>query len=195
MRLPRTGFEKFANNPVEQKFWGRVPLYSAFSAFYYSHDYAMAKLIHQFKYHRNRELAVTFGRMIGQMMKVRNFPADYDFLVPIPLHKARLASRGYNQSTLIAQGISEVTGMPINESILVRVKNLSSQTKKNAVKRWESASISYSLGDDPDKWNGVRLLLIDDVLTTGSTIEACSNALKPIRNLRLGLVTVCCAQR
>ncbi len=193
--LPSTMYEMFAKNPVEEKFVGILKIHSAFSAYHYTHGHSISKLVYQFKYHGNRDLAVEFGRKLGELMKVRKFHREYDFLVPVPLHKKKLAARGYNQCSLIAQGISEVTGMPINETLLVRIKHLSSQTKKSQQERMDSASMSYGLGENPEKWNGVRLLLVDDVLTTGATIESCCNVLMQIKNVRLGFVTVCCARR
>lgn len=188
--LPRTHFEDIADNPAEQKFWGRVNLHSAFSAFYYRKDEMLQRLIHAFKYYGNREMAQILGREVGLCMQRRGFDTDYDFLVPVPLHPRKQKLRGYNQSECIALGIREIIDMPIGAQFVRRHLYADSQTHQNKFSRWETASQSYSLGVDPAEWNGVRLLLVDDVLTTGSTIESCCNVLQQIPNVRLGFVTV-----
>lgn len=190
MELPSTRFERYANNAVEMKFWGRADIHSAFSAFYYRKNEKLQKMVHAFKYHGNREAARFLGREIGLRMKDRNFAEDYDYLVPVPLHPNKLRIRGYNQSMLIAEGIREVTGMEISNSLIERVSNQTSQTKKNKFERWDSASQSYCLANGAERHAGIRVLLVDDVLTTGATIEACCNALKGIPDVRIGFVTV-----
>ena len=188
--LPRTGFEKWRDNPTEKRFWGKVDVYSAFSAYYYRKGQPLSHMIHDFKYHNNRKIALYLGRQIGAMINKTQMSADYDCIVPVPLHSKKMLIRGYNQCTLLAQGASEVCGLPIDESILVRAKHSVSQTKKNQETRITSLKDTFVITPEAERRVGLRVLLLDDVLTTGATLESCCNALSIIPNVRIGIVTL-----
>lgn len=190
-KLPATGFQRYNANPVERRFWGRAKIEGGFAGFYYRKEQVLQRLIHSFKYHGNTEMAFVLGNVLGQMMLDNSdkFLA-YDFLVPVPLHPYKLKLRGYNQSRLIADGISEVVGMPVNEEILIRNQFSGTQTKRHKYERWEGVENNFGLGTDGERWTGARLLIVDDVLTTGATIESCYQALSAIPMVKIGVVTV-----
>ncbi len=187
--LPRTGFENYRGNLVEQKFWGKIKLHSAFSGYYFRRGERLRKIIHSFKYLGRKDVAELMGRKLGEMMLKSGFYKDYDFLIPVPLHKSKLKMRGYNQTTEIAMGISEVIGLEVREDVLYRVEKGVSQTKKRRDQRWLSIQNTY-VCKNLERYSGARLLVVDDVLTTGSTLEVCCMALSQIPNVSLGVVTL-----
>ena len=188
--LPKTGFERFRGNPTEMRFWGKVDVYSGFSAYYYRKGQVISHLIHDFKYHNNREIAVYLGRLMGVMIKKSKMSDDYDCIVPVPLHPHKLNIRGYNQCSLLAQGVSQVCGLPVNEEILLREKFSVSQTKKSKFERITSLNGSFVISREAERFSGLRVLLLDDVLTTGATLEVCCRALSKIPRVRIGVVTL-----
>ncbi|WP_298710477.1 ComF family protein [Chitinophaga sp.] len=176
LRLPASGFHSIRGNPVEKALEGRVPLAFASAGFVFGRQSGLQSLIHLFKYGGRRDVAVHLGRQLG--LQLREHPAGgaWSGLLPVPLHPARLRTRGYNQAEALAEGIASVPGLPKVVKGLVRKEAAGgSQTKRSRVDRWENVASGYS-------WKGAlpaagsHLLLIDDVLTTGATIEACGRA-------------------
>lgn len=174
----------------ETVFRADFEVHSALSIYQYIHGNPVAHLIHDFKYHGRYKLAIDFGREIGRKMLEINMKDDYDILIPVPIHPRRLAIRGYNQTEYIARGISEVTGLQVNTEILKRTVYAESQTKRDKIERIKNVENNFSLAVEPEMWQGVRLLLIDDVLTTGSTTYQCFKELNKIPDVRLGVATV-----
>lgn len=172
--------------------WFKAPyeIYSAISCYRYYSDSPIADLIHDFKYRGHYAKAIDFGHEIGRMMLKLNMHRDYDFLVPVPIHPKRRAQRGYNQTEYIAQGISEETSLPVNTEILRRSVYAVSQTKKDTFERVLNVDGNFELIAQPEHLAGVRLLLVDDVLTTGSTTHQCCLQLYQIPYVRLGVATV-----
>lgn len=187
--LPRTYYETHRDNPVEQKFYGRIKLHSAFSGYYFNDEGDVQQLIHAFKYHQRPDIAVLLGKRLGYMMKKNNFHLDYDFIIPVPLHPEKQKKRGYNQTEMIANGISEVTGLTVLTDVLARVKYGTSQTYKSSADRWLTIQGNYKC-THPERLIGARVLIVDDVLTTGATLEVCCKAMKDIPGIRLGIATV-----
>ncbi len=188
--LPRTSFEKWRGNQTEKRFWGKVDVYSAFSGYYYRKGQPLSHMIHDFKYHNNRKIAHYLGRQLGAMIKNAQMANDYDCIVPVPLHQKKFLIRGYNQCTLLARGASEVCGLPVDETILMRAKHSVSQTKKSQETRITSLKDTFVVTPEAERRVGLRVLLLDDVLTTGATLESCCNALSRIPNVRVGIVTL-----
>ena len=188
--LPATMFETIKDNDVEKRMSGRVPLFSAFSCFYFRRGESLRTYIHGFKYHGQRELAREMGREMGRRACRAGFLDGYDYLVPVPLHPSRLAKRGYNQSQLIAEGVSEVSGVPVLLHAVERVAFDGSQTHLNAEERYLNARRDFALGPKAGLAAGRTVLIIDDVFTTGATCEACVEPLLRIEGLRVGLATL-----
>lgn len=169
--LPITNYHLHASNPVEKIFWGRVPLLSAFSYLYFNKHSIVRSLLHQLKYESNKEVGYFFGRQIGTALRQSNRYNHVEMLIPLPLHDSKMKKRGYNQAEIICQGISEVTSIPVNVHILKRPSRNETQTHKSRIERWQNTSGKFQVSDNANL-QGKEVLLIDDVVTTGATLEA-----------------------
>jgi ComF family protein len=191
--LPETNFAKHPNNPVEKIFWGRLSLLSAASSFYFTKESLVQKLMHQFKYKNNRDLGVQLGRLMGKhIIQSDRFPADA--LIPLPLFPGKEKRRGYNQALLLCEGIAESLKVPVLTDVITRPEHTETQTKKGRVERWKNMDGKFLL-IKPEAINNKHLLLVDDVVTTGATLEACGNELLKADNVSLSLATLCLASR
>jgi len=175
-RLPATGFQQHPHNPVEKIFWGRVNIRNAMAAYYYTQASTLQKLIHQFKYHQRKDVALHLGRQMGLMLLQSTWLYEIDCIIPVPLYAARERQRGYNQAALLANGIAGVVQKPLLPHAVQRTVHISSQTRKNRMDRWENVSGVFAV-KKPGALQGRHVLLVDDVITTGATTEACSQAL------------------
>lgn len=173
--LPHTGLATKRANSVERIFWGRVDILAAFAELHFTPASIVRNILHNIKYHDDRRAAIHMGRMMGRSM--RHVPPfrDLQAIVPLPLHPARLKKRGYNQAELLAIGISEVTGIPLRTDLLHRVKETGTQTRRSRLDRWENMRSAFH--SDSGLLSDARLLLVDDVLTTGATLEAAAATL------------------
>lgn len=191
-RLPRTNFQQYPSNPVERLFWGRLPLLHATAQYYFSKASMMQQLMHEIKYRGNRELAIYLGTLIGtQLASSPNF-SSVDALVPLPLFAQRERQRGYNQASLLCKGIAAVMQVPVGEQWIIRTSASESQTSKGRVDRWLNMEGRFSL-QDPEAAKNKHLLLVDDVITTGATLEACGRELLKAPGARLSVAALCVA--
>jgi ComF family protein len=187
--MPETNFEQHADNPVEKIFWGRLPLKGASAQYYFTKESLMQHLMHQFKYKGNRELGLQLGRMMGdQLKKAGRF--DADALLPLPLFPAKEKRRGYNQATILCEGMAESMGLPVIDNAITRPQHTETQTKKGRIERWKNMEGKFIL-TKPELIQNKHVLLVDDVVTTGATLEACGNELLKAENLQLSVVTLC----
>ena len=173
LNMPKTSFKDYEHNPVCQIFWGRIQLRAGISLFRFEKGSAYQALIHDLKYRGNKRAGLYLGRMLGQELR-GSILSDCDLMVPVPLHQKRLRQRGYNQSELIARGVSEITGIPVAGNLIRRKKYQHSQTTKNRQERFQNMLEAFILKDSPPDLNGKKILIIDDIVTTGATLEACS---------------------
>ncbi len=188
-RLPFTNFHRFEDNPVEKTFWGRLPLAHASSYLYFNKDSIVQQLMHQLKYKGNKQIGLHFGKQIGAvLMGSPRFPAA-DYLVPLPLHAARQKKRGYNQAGLLCEGMAESLNIPVLEQAVIRRSETVSQTNKNRASRWENMENKFFLRD-PACLENKHVVLVDDVITTGATLEACGLELLKANGLLLSIVTL-----
>jgi ComF family protein len=192
--LPRTGFMKQPDNPAAMAFWGRIDFRHVAASFYYRRANSVQRLIHNLKYHGDREAGVLLGQLLGSELQQLDKHTMDKLLVPVPLARHKERVRGYNQSLLICEGISDVTGWPIDDKLLVRTSGRESQTKMNRVKRWENTKDLYQIRSGSHA-NGRHIWLIDDVITTGSTLEACGLALQPALDSGLSAAAVAFSAR
>lgn len=170
--MPLGYYSLKTSNPVERTFWGRCNVESASAYIRYRSDSQYSNLIKSIKYDDGVILAQDLGYLFGNWVKLNGAENhDFDCLVPIPLHKKKLLKRGYNQSEEIAKGISKSLGIPIQDGVLFREKYADSQTHKNRYSRWENTAEQYTFGGISEHLK--HLVLVDDVITTGATIEAC----------------------
>ena len=191
--MPETNFDIHADNPVEKTFWGRLPLMGATAQFYFTKESLMQHLMHQFKYKNNKDLGLQLGRIMGEQIgKSGRFNADA--LIPLPLFLAKEKRRGYNQATVLCQGMAESMKIPVLDKVVIRPQHTETQTKKGRIDRWKNMEGKFILSD-PHVIRNKHLLLIDDVVTTGATLEACGNELLKAENVRLSVATLCVASR
>lgn len=191
--MPETNFEWHAANPVEKIFWGRLSLVNATAQFYFTKESLMQHLMHQFKYKSNRELGLQLGRIMGdQLQRSNRFNADA--LIPLPLFPAKEKKRGYNQAALLCQGMAEQMNIPVLDNVVIRPQHTETQTKKGRIDRWKNMEGKFILNNAVALQNK-QVLLVDDVITTGATLEACGNELLKAENVKLGIAALCIASR
>jgi len=191
--LPETHFERYANNPIERKFYGRIPLHAATAQYYFSRDSILQHLVHQLKYNSNKKLGYQLGKLMGVSLK-RSGRFNVNALVPLPLFKVREKKRGYNQAFILCEGIAEELQLPILKNIIIRPEHTETQTHKGRIERWKNIDGKFRL-IDPVPIAGKHLLLVDDVVTTGATLESCGSELLKAENLTLSLACLCYADR
>lgn len=167
-------------------FVGKSEIRQAYAFFLFEKGGHVQQLIHALKYYDNKELAFSLGRLAFRHLQHENHPlCGFDVLLPVPLHPKRLKERGYNQSEWIAKGIQSVLSVPIETSVLVRSVKTETQTHRNVYDRWTNMQDVFELAD-AEKLKNKKVLLIDDVLTTGATFNACAAALGDIPGIELG---------
>jgi ComF family protein len=192
--LPRTHYWKTPGNPLEQLFWGRVPIEHVCALFFFGKGSRYRKLLHKLKYKGNGEIGVELGRQLGKELKNAPLYQTIEIIVPVPLHPKKKRKRGYNQSEKIAAGIAQITGWKVNTSALIRTQFTETQTRKSRQERWENVSEAFSLRD-PAALANRRLLLVDDVLTTGATLEACILQLQKAEGCKVSVATLACTTK
>ena len=173
--LPYTNFQLHAGNPVEKIFWGRLQVSRAAAIFYLTKDAVLQKLVHQLKYRGKKEVGEYCGQLMGRAIQHSMF-ANVDALVPLPLFPKKERARGYNQAAVICDGIAAVINKPVLKNAVQRLSTTETQTRKNRIERWQNMQGRFSVSDAA-KLTGKRVLLVDDVITTGATLEACGDAL------------------
>jgi ComF family protein len=189
--LPITGFEKLEGNPIEKKFYGRIPLDNATAQFYFGKSSRMQELMHLLKYRNHRELGIQLGRLMGDSLQ-RSGRFNVDAIIPLPLFHDREKKRGYNQSFLLCEGIRESLQKPILNNVITRPLHTETQTKKGRIERWKNIEGKFLL-KDPTSIKGMKLLLVDDVITTGATLEACGSELLKAGISGLNIAALCYA--
>lgn len=189
INMPRTGFGDRYDNPVSQIFWGRVPVQAGTSLFRFEKGSAYQNLLHELKYRGNRRAGWYLGRLLGLELSNTVF-SNCDLILPVPLHRYRQKQRGYNQSELIARGVSEITGIPVETHLLKRNKHGRSQTSMNRQERFENMSTAFSPGECSLDLKDKKILIVDDVVTTGATLEACCQVLIKHFECQLYIATV-----
>lgn len=187
--LPLANFTDQKNNPVEKLFYGRVPIFAASSLLLFYKRGKTQKLIHQLKYKQKQEIGNFLGHLLSEELSKSKRFANIDCIVPVPIHAKKLTLRGYNQLTKFGQCLSNVLKIPFEEDQLIRTDNTDTQTKKVRVDRWENTNACFKL-IDTTVFENQHVLLIDDVITTGATIETCCNELLKTKNIRLSLATM-----
>ena len=188
-QLPQTGFIENADNPLERKLYGRLKVQHAGAGFYFSKDGLLQHLVAQLKYKNNKEMGLYLGKLLGyQLMDCKRFD-DVELLIPLPLNRKKEKKRGYNQSEMICQGIASVWERPIVTDAVSRVINTATQTKKNRSDRWENVDGVFAV-TNPEKLIGKHIALLDDIITTGASIDACGNELLKVSGVKLSIISV-----
>lgn len=193
-QLPKTNFHSEADNPVSKIFWGRVNIYHASSLYFFSKGSKVQHLLHQLKYKGKKEIGIYLGKLSGMDLQKSPYYSDVDVIIPVPLHPKKQRKRGYNQSEMFARGLAESFAKPFDIRTLVRTYASETQTKKSRFKRWENVKEIFDLKSHNHLFNK-HILLVDDVVTTGATLEACANMLVNIPGVKVSIATIACAIR
>lgn len=187
--IPRTGYHTVEENPVAQLFWGRCLIEKAAAFSFYNKGSRIRTLIHNLKYRGIKEIGFELGKIYGLSLKSSGFTDDIDLIIPVPLHPSKKRTRGFNQSELISIGISEVTGVQVDLTSFSRTTASETQTRRSRYERWTNVEGIFSVSD-PDLLKGKHILLVDDVITTGSTIESCANELLRVEGVKVSAVAL-----
>jgi len=191
--LPLTNFHQKSDNIVAQQFWGRINVEAAYALCYFIKGGKMQHLMHQFKYKGVQNIGMLLGNIAGEQLSENAVFNSIDLIIPVPLHKKRQMQRGYNQSTCFAEGISEKLNKPVIENNLIRSRVTETQTHRARFLRFENMQEVF-YANDPQKLKNKHVLLVDDIVTTGSTLEACGNELLKIEGLKLSIATIAYAE-
>ena len=189
MHLSETCNANIPNNATEMRLAGRIPIIAGASFMYYEKGTPSQTILHQLKYFGNTKIGYTYGRILGQQLINSGRFNDIDIIIPVPLHKLKQWQRGYNQSEILCKGIASTFHKPICTNILYRNIYTKTQTHKNRIQRMDNMNGVFSIKNS-HLIEGKHILLIDDVITTGATSEACWTALKTISNLRISIASL-----
>jgi ComF family protein len=187
--IPRTAYHHILDNETAMRFAGRFRYERATSFAYFLSEGLLQHLLHELKYNDRQDVGVYLGKQFAYDLKLTGWAKGIDGIIPIPLHPDKEKARGYNQSRKIAEGMSKVLGIPVLDNILVRVRNTESQTQKNREQRIDNMKGAFSL-ENPKMLQGKHVLLLDDVLTTGATLEAAALAILQAPNTHVSLATI-----
>ncbi|HRQ50875.1 MAG TPA: ComF family protein [Agriterribacter sp.] len=188
--LHETGFASLPDNPVEKALWGRLVCEGAMSQYYFTKDSLLQQLIHQFKYKNNKALAHYFGKLMGETLQASVRFQLPNALIPLPLFPDKEYKRGYNQAALLCEGIAAVLHTPVLYNTVLRTRYTTTQTHKTRMERWQNVDGVFMCAAKAEL-RKKHILLVDDVITTGATIEACGNAiLEDVQDVRLSIATL-----
>jgi len=188
--LPRTTYQFTPeDNQMAKLFWGQLPIERAAALMFYEPHSEMAQLIYRLKYNERADIGEDLGRLMAQEMQFGRFFDGIDALVPVPLSRKRLRQRGYNQSEMLAQGISDITGIPVINGAVKRKHFVKSQTSLSRQERLENVDGIFYL-KKPQLIENRHVLLIDDICTTGATLIACGEAMRVASNIRISILTL-----
>jgi ComF family protein len=192
LAMPHTHFHLDEKNPLAQRFWGKVPLSHA-SAFYkFTKQSRVQSLLHQLKYRNQPEIGRLLAYWYGQELLNTGFQQKFDLIIPVPLHPAKLRKRGYNQADSIALGLSDALDIPWAGSVVRRITNTDTQTRKQRLERFENVKGVFAVADT-SLLRQQRVLLVDDVITTGATLEVCASLLLECGCSEVGVASIAVA--
>ena len=176
-------------NAFTERFWGRINIHSGAALYHFSKEGRTQALIHELKYNNKQQVGIKLGNLYGKALLTSPYFNAIDLIVPVPLHARKLKKRGYNQSALFARGLSEAMNIPWTSKALKRVVETTTQTKKSRMDRFENVRSAFKL-NSPNLVKDKHILLVDDVMTTGATLEACAEKLIGGENTRVSMVTI-----
>lgn len=189
LELPKTDHHKVIDNNIRSRLTGRLPITYGMAFLKFRKTGIVQHILHQLKYNNHPEIGVRLGKLYGKELTDSGYGEKFDLIIPIPLHKSRLRMRGYNQSAKFAEGLSGSLKIPWDESIAERIKRTTTQTRKTKIERWENVKDVFVI-KCPEKVRGKRVLLVDDVITTGATLEACGNKLMDYGCTEISIVCI-----
>jgi len=187
-QLPRTGFTNIIDNPVARLFWGRIRLTYATAMYHFYKGGTLQNMIHKLKYKGQYEVGILLGTMLGHELN-NSFFRNVDLIIPVPMHSQKILKRGYNQSEWIALGISRIMKKPLDVRSCIKAVKTETQTNKSRFERWKNVENIFVI-PNAEKLGFSHILLVDDVVTTGATLEACAREFLKIEGVRVSIATV-----
>ncbi len=191
--LPFTNFHNQPDNVVARQLWGRINFNQIYVMLYFTKGGKVQQMMHQFKYRNMPQIGNKLGQIAGGQLAGHHSYQTIDFILPVPLHPKKLKERGYNQSTRFAEGLSDKLNIPVDSENLIRIKHTESQTLKARFSRYENMKDVFKI-QNPELFINKHVLLVDDIITTGSTIEACGLELLKIPGLTLSIAAIAYAE-
>lgn len=189
LQLPETGFAAIPENVIEKRFYGRLPLQAGAAAYYFTKESLIQHLMHQLKYKGNKEVGFYLGKLLGYQLQQSNRFNEIDVLVPLPLNPKREFKRGYNQAMMICEGVAEVLQKPIAAKAVIRTVFTETQTKNDRIHRWENMDGVFAVAN-ATSIKHQHVLLIDDIITTGATLEACGKIILEAGCKNMSIATI-----
>jgi ComF family protein len=187
--LPLTNYTNYLENKITKTFYGRVAIEKANALLFYRKEGITKKLIHELKYKGNEEVGSFFGNWLGEILKENKEFLDIDLIIPVPLHPKKQRQRGYNQVTEFGKSLSHHLEKPLIENILLRTSTSKTQTFKARFDRFNNIDTTFKLSNLTTLKNK-HVLLIDDVITTGATLEACAKELQKTAGIKISILTM-----
>jgi ComF family protein len=187
--LPKTDFHKERDNPVSKVFWGRVNLQSAAAMYYYRKGGKVQHMIHQLKYKGYQEIGTFLGEVYGSELITMDEFREIEMIIPVPLHRRKMLKRGFNQSEVFANGLAKSMNVEVDTTSIIRSIATTTQTRKSRYKRWENVKEIFEL-KNPAKLAGKHILVVDDVITTGATMEACVQVILQAPETRVSVAAI-----
>lgn len=191
--LPYTNFHLQPDNIVARIFWGRINLQAAYALLYFTKGGRVQQMMHAFKYKNQPDIGRKLGQMAAEQLLLSPVLANVDYIIPVPLHPSKLRKRGYNQSQSFADGLAEKLNAVALTDNLIRTRATETQTHKSRFSRFENMREVFVV-NDPKILNDKHVLLVDDIVTTGATLEACGEVLLQIPGLRLSIAAIAYAE-
>lgn len=187
--LPKANYHVQADNPVARLLWGRVQVSQAAAFYLFAKGGKVQQLIHQLKYKGQKGVGITVGKQFAYDLLKTDWLKTIDVIIPVPLHTAKLKKRGYNQSDYFAMGLSEISGIPMLTNVLSRETESATQTRKSRYLRWENVAQIFRV-KDAELIQSKSVLLVDDVVTTGSTLDACAQRILEVSGTNVSVATI-----
>lgn len=193
-RLPKTNFHLDRENFFTEHFWGRIPVHSGAAMYYFAKKSRTQKLIHNLKYKNKPFIGLKLGQRYGLSLKESPYFNSVQLILPVPLHPHKKKIRGYNQCDPFAEGLSKSMGIPWYAHALRRMERTETQTQKSRLDRFENVRLAFQVAQ-PKLLEGKHILLVDDVLTTGATLEACALQILKVPGTKISFATIAMANR
>jgi len=187
--LPLTNFTNEAHNLVEKSFYGRIQIENATALFYFLKKGLTQQLLHELKYKNQQQIGIFTGNWLGIEIKKSNRFKNIDYIIPVPLHPKKHKTRGYNQVTTFGKSLENVLKIPFKENFLKKISSTKTQTKKIRLDRWKNVQELFVV-ENLEKLEHKHILLIDDIITTGSTLEACCKSFSKIKGLKISIACI-----
>lgn len=192
IHLPKTFYHKDHANPLFHLFWGKIPIEMITAFYFYNKGNKVQNLIHQLKYNNRPDIGIYLGKRYGQYLKNDELLKTIDLIIPVPLHQNKLKKRGYNQAEKFADGLAESMNVKVDTSSFIRKVETETQTRKSKQERWENVKNKFEV-IAAENIKGNHILLVDDVITTGSTMEACAQVLLSIEGVKISMAGIAAA--